>query len=112
MKRFVQGAKAASALNHPNIVTIYEVDQSASTSFIATEFIEGSTLPERMRTHAMTPLEVVDVAVQVSAALAAAHASGIVHRDIKLENIIVRSDGIVKVLDFGLAKVTGHGAPE
>jgi serine/threonine protein kinase len=112
MKRFVQEAKAASALNHPNIVTIYEVDESASTSFIATEFIEGSTLRERMRTHAMTPLEVVDVAVQVSAALAAAHASGIVHRDIKPENIIVRSDGIVKVLDFGLAKVTGHGAPE
>ncbi len=111
MMRFVQEAKAASGLNHPNIITIYEIDQSESTSFIAAEFIDGSTLRERMRAQPMTPSEVLNVAVQVAAALTAAHANGIVHRDIKPENIIIRSDGIVKVLDFGLAKLTGQGSP-
>jgi eukaryotic-like serine/threonine-protein kinase len=112
MMRFAQEAKAASGLNHPNIITIYEIDQSESTSFIATEFIDGSTLRERMRTQPMTPSAVLNVAVQVAAALTAAHANGIVHRDIKPENVIVRSDGIVKVLDFGLAKLTGQGSPD
>ena len=112
MDRFVQEAKAASGLNHPNIITIYEIDRSDSVSFIATEFIEGSTLRERMRAQPMGLREALNVAVQVSGALAAAHANGIVHRDIKPENVIVRSDGIVKVLDFGLAKLTGHGSPD
>jgi eukaryotic-like serine/threonine-protein kinase len=110
MRRFEQEAKAASGLNHPNIITIYEIDQSDSISFIATEFIEGSTLRERMRAQPMPPTEVMNVAVQVAGALAAAHANGIVHRDIKPENVIVRTDGIVKVLDFGLAKLTGRGS--
>ncbi|MGE5813442.1 MAG: protein kinase domain-containing protein [Acidobacteriota bacterium] len=110
MRRFEQEAKAASALNHPNIITIYEIDQSDSTSFIATEFIEGSTLRERMRAQPMPHGDVLKVTIQVATALAAAHANGIVHRDIKPENIIVRSDGIVKVLDFGLAKSTGDGS--
>ena len=110
MMRFAQEAKAASGLNHPNIITIYEIDQSESTSFIATEFIDGSTLRERMRAQPIPPAEVLNVAVQVAAALTAAHADGIVHRDIKPENVIIRSDGIVKVLDFGLAKLTGQGS--
>ena len=112
MMRFAQEAKAASGLNHPNIITIYEIDQSESTTFIATEFIDGSTLRERMRGRPMTPSEALNVAVQVAAALTAAHANGIVHRDIKPENVIIRSDGIVKVLDFGLAKLTGQGSPD
>jgi eukaryotic-like serine/threonine-protein kinase len=112
MMRFAQEAKAASGLNHPNIITIYEIDQSESTSFIATEFIDGSTLRERMRAEPIPPAEVLNVAVQVAAALTAAHANGIVHRDIKPENVIIRSDGIVKVLDFGLAKLTRQGFPD
>src|SRR5262245_30077956 len=110
MKRFVQEAKAASGLNHPNIITIYEIDQTDSTPFIATEFIEGLTLRERMRVQPLVLGEVLNVAVQIAGALTAAHANGIVHRDIKPENIILRSDGLVKVLDFGLAKLTGQGS--
>jgi hypothetical protein len=80
MKRFVQEAKAASGLNHPNIITIYEIDETDSTPFIAAEFIEGSTLRERMRAQPLSVGEVLNVAVQVAGALAAAHANGIVHR--------------------------------
>ena len=112
MTRFVQEARAASALNHPNIITIHEIDQSSSTSFIASEFIDGETLRERMKAQPLSLGEVLDVAVQIASALAAAHAQGIVHRDIKPENIIIRRDGIVKVLDFGLAKLTGIDSPE
>jgi serine/threonine protein kinase len=111
MKRFEQEARAASGLNHPNIITIYEIDQAGSTRFIAAEFIQGATLRERMRTQPLPLREVLDVAVQIASALAAAHANGIVHRDIKPENVILRSDGVVKVLDFGLAKLTGQGPP-
>ncbi|MEN3336404.1 MAG: eukaryotic-like serine/threonine-protein kinase [Acidobacteriota bacterium] len=110
MRRFDQEARAASGLNHPNIITIYEIDRSDSTTFIAMEFIEGSTLRQRMRGQPMPAGEVLHVALQIAGALAAAHASGIVHRDIKPENVIVREDGIVKVLDFGLAKSTGDAA--
>ena len=106
MRRFEHEAKAASGLNHPNIITIYEIDHSGPRSFIATEFIDGSTLRERLRKQPMPPAEALNVAIQVASALAAAHASGIVHRDIKPENAILRADGIVKVLDFGLAKST------
>src|SRR5215831_17196574 len=112
MRRFEQEAKAASGLNHPNIVTIYEIDRSGSTSFIAAEFIDGSTLRERLRARPMPLEDVLNVAVQVAGALAAAHANGIVHRDIKPENVILRSDGIAKVLDFGLAKLAGQESPE
>src|SRR6516165_7814838 len=112
MRRFEQEAKAASGLNHPNIITIYEIDRSGSTSFIAMEFIEGETLRERLRARPMPPEDVVNVGVQVAGALAAAHGSGIVHRDIKPENIILRSDGIAKVLDFGLAKLATRETPE
>jgi serine/threonine protein kinase/tetratricopeptide (TPR) repeat protein len=106
MSRFVREAKAASALNHPNIITIHEIEQIDSVNFIATEFIDGETLRQRMRNPAMRLGEVLDVAAQIASALAAAHAAGIVHRDIKPENIMARRDGIVKVLDFGLAKLT------
>src|SRR2546425_276249 len=106
MKRFVQEAKAASALNHPNIITIHEIDETDSVNFIATEFIDGETLRERVRHEQMSLNEVLDFAAQIASALSAAHAASIVHRDIKPENIMLRRDGIVKVLDFGLAKLT------
>ncbi|HEV8369889.1 MAG TPA: protein kinase [Pyrinomonadaceae bacterium] len=105
MRRFVQEAKAASALNHPNIITIHEIEQLDSLNFIATEFIDGETLRQRMRRAPMKPGEVIEVVIQCASALSAAHATGIVHRDIKPENIMIRLDGIVKVLDFGLAKL-------
>src|SRR5438132_2689214 len=106
MRRFVQEAKAASALNHPNIITIHEIDGTDSINFIATEFIDGETLRERMQGAPMKLGEVLDVAAQIASALVAAHAAGIVHRDIKPENVMLRRDGIVKVLDFGLAKLS------
>ena len=108
MRRFVQEAKAASALNHPNIITIYEIDETESGHFIATEFIEGETLPEwEQKPSGLS--ESLDIAVQIASALAAAGAAGIIHRDIKPENVMIRHDGIVKVLDFGLAKLTDPG---
>src|ERR1041385_5092370 len=106
VRRFVQEAKAASALNHPNILTIYEIDEVDSEQFIATEFIDGDTLRARIRRGALTPLEALEVGIQVASALSATHSVGIIHRDIKPDNIMLRHDGIVKVLDFGLAKLT------
>jgi serine/threonine protein kinase/cytochrome c-type biogenesis protein CcmH/NrfG len=105
VRRFVQEAKAASALNHPNILTIYEIDEIDSEQFIATEFIEGRTLRERIRMAPINPREAIDIGIQVASALCATHSVGIVHRDIKPDNIMLRHDGIVKVLDFGLAKL-------
>jgi len=105
LQRFVQEAKAASALNHPHILTIYEIGVTGNSRFIATEFIDGDTL----RPHIGAGLklaEVLEIAIQVCGALAAAHAAGIIHRDIKPENIMVRRDGYIKLLDFGLAKLT------
>src|SRR5439155_14977396 len=91
---------------HPNIITIHEIDETDSGHFIATEFIDGATLRERMRSAPMKLGEVLDISVQIASALSAAHAAGIVHRDIKPENLMLRRDGIVKVLDFGLAKLS------
>ena len=105
MERFVQEAKTVSALNHPNILTIHEIEQVDSIQFIATEFIDGETLRGRIRTG-MNLEEILEVGIQTASALAAAHSAGIVHRDIKPENIMVRRDGYIKVLDFGLAKLT------
>jgi len=107
LRRFEQEARAASALNHPNIVTIHEIGHSDSRHYIATEFIDGETLRARISRTRLEPKEALDIAVQISSALASAHAEGIIHRDIKPENIMLRRDGIVKVLDFGLAKLTG-----
>ena len=106
VRRFIQEAKTASALNHPNILTVYEIGRVEHTTYIATEFVDGLTLRQRMRLKPLTLIETLDIASQIASALVAAHAAGIVHRDIKPENIMVRGDGIVKVLDFGLAKLT------
>jgi len=111
VRRFEQEARAASALNHPNIVTIYEIGQSDSLHFIATEFVDGETLRELLKHKSMTVGEVLDVGVQIAAALEAAHQAGIVHRDIKPENIMVRRDHVLKVLDFGLAKLMQEVQP-
>jgi serine/threonine-protein kinase len=110
MNRFVQEAKAASALNHPNILTIYEIGLADATRFIATEFIDGETLRQHMAAAQINLNETLEIGIQIASALAVAHEAGITHRDIKPENIMLRRrDSIVKVLDFGLAKLT---APE
>src|SRR5687768_9192295 len=106
MRRFEQEARAISALNHPNILTIHEISESDGHRFIVTELIEGQTLRERLRAD-LDIDEALDIAIQVASALVAAHRVNIVHRDIKPENIMIRrDDGLVKVLDFGLAKTT------
>ena len=106
VRRFEREARAASALNHPNIVTIYEIGQSNTTHFIATEFVDGKTLRQLINEKPFTLNETLNVSMQVADALSGAHAAGIVHRDIKPENIMIRQDGYVKILDFGLAKLT------
>jgi serine/threonine protein kinase len=105
LRRFEQEARAASALNHPNILTIYEISETDGTQFIATEFVDRETIRQRMARAPMKIDEVLRVTEQVVSALAAAHEAGIIHRDIKPENIMLRRDGLVKVLDFGLAKL-------
>lgn len=111
MARFVQEAKSASALNHPGIITIYEIGDAEGLQFIASEFIEGETLRVHMLRGRMSIRETLEVAVQVAGALSAAHGAGIVHRDIKPENVMLRPDGYVKVLDFGLAKPSEQETP-
>lgn len=106
VRRFEQEARAASALNHPNIVTIHEIGQTDGNQFIVTEFVEGRTLRQLMNARPFNLNEALNVCMQVAGALTAAHAAGIVHRDVKPENIMVRADGYVKILDFGLAKLT------
>ena len=111
MARFVQEAKSASALNHPGIITIYEIGEAEGLQFIASEYIEGETLRQHMLRGRMPIRETLDVAVQIAGALSAAHGAGIIHRDIKPENMMLRPDGYVKVLDFGLAKPTQQDTP-
>jgi len=106
LRRFIQEAKAASSLNHPNIITIHEIGETDGAHFIATEFIDGLTLKQSLALTRMSLPEILDVSIQMGSALQAAHAAGIIHRDIKPENIMLRPDGYVKVLDFGLAKLT------
>src|SRR5262249_7937530 len=110
-RRFEREARAASALNHPNIITIHEIGQVGAIHFIATEFIEGQTLRQHLTRGKIELREALEIAIQVANALTAAHAAGIVHRDIKPENVMLRPDGYVKVLDFGLAKLTERRAP-
>src|SRR5205809_5104339 len=105
LKRFQQEAQSVVGLNHPNILTVYEIGEDHSTHYIASELIEGETLRQRLMRGRMQLSEAIDVAIQVASALAAAHEAGIVHRDIKPENIMLRPDGYVKVLDFGIAKL-------
>jgi eukaryotic-like serine/threonine-protein kinase len=109
LRRFRQEARAASALNHPNIITIHEIGEAQTTHYIVTEFIEGETLRALLIRNRLEPVSALDIATQTASALAAAHAAGIVHRDIKPENIMLRRDGYVKVLDFGIAKLMPEG---
>ena len=111
MARFVQEAKSASALNHPGIITIYEIGEAEGAQFIASEYIEGETLRQHMLRGRMPIREILDAAVQTAGALSAAHGAGIIHRDVKPENIMLRPDGFVKVLDFGLAKPAEQETP-
>ena len=111
LRRFEQEARAASALNHPNIITIYEIREAAGSHIIATEFVEGETLRQRLSRSALTLSETLNIAIQVADALSAAHKAGIIHRDVKPENIMLRPDGYVKVLDFGLAKLSEEATP-
>jgi serine/threonine protein kinase/Tfp pilus assembly protein PilF len=108
LSRFKNEARSASALNHPNILTVYEIGAEGDRQFIATEFIEGVTLRASITCGRINPHAALEIAVQVASALAAAHEAGVVHRDIKPENIMLRPDGYVKVLDFGIAKLTEH----
>ena len=111
VRRFALEAKAASGLNHPNIVTVYEIGQTGASEYIATEYIEGETLRQHFARGRMSLREVLDVVIQIAGALAAAHGAGIIHRDIKPENIMLRPDGYVKILDFGLAKAVSGALP-
>src|SRR5215213_9190854 len=105
LRRFRQEARAASALNHPNIITIHEIGEAETTHYIVTEFIEGETLRALLIRNRIELVRALDIATQTASALAAAHVAGIIHRDIKPENIMLRRDGYVKVLDFGIAKL-------
>jgi serine/threonine protein kinase/tetratricopeptide (TPR) repeat protein len=111
MKRFQQEARAVAGLNHPNILTIYEVGADSSLRYIASELIEGETLRQRLGRESMQLSEAVEISIQVAGALAAAHEAGVVHRDVKPENIMLRPDGYVKVLDFGIAKLAEQEVP-
>ena len=111
LRRFVQEAKAASALNHPNILTVYEIGEANGKNYIATELIDGHTLREHFSHKDPLPLNtVLKIGIQVAEALSAAHQENIIHRDIKPENVMIRRDGYAKVLDFGLAKLAGPPA--
>ena len=107
MSRFVREAKSASALNHPNIITIYEINEFEGTHFIATEYIDGKTLKKYTESNSSSIDSVLEIAVQIAGALQEAHSVGIIHRDIKPENIMIRPNGLVKLLDFGIAKLSG-----
>ena len=105
LARFAQEAQTVLTLNHPNIVTIYDIGEVEGTSYIASELIEGETLRHRLAAE-INQQEILEIAIQIANALVAAHEKGIVHRDIKPENVMIRADGYVKVLDFGIAKLT------
>ena len=109
--RFIQEARLASLLNHPHILTIYEIGKAGDRHFISSEFVTGSTLRDRLREETLSVKDAVEIAIAVASALVVAHQAEIVHRDIKPENIMLRDDGLLKVLDFGLAKLSRHEEP-
>ena len=106
LRNFEQEARNASALNHPNILTIHEVGEQQGIRFIVSEFIDGPTLARKLAAGPLDAVAALDVAIQVASGLVAAHAAGIVHRDIKPENLLVRGDGLIKIVDFGIAKLS------
>ena len=106
VRRFTQEARAASALSHPLIATIYEISEAEGIHYIVMEYVEGQTLRQRMSQRPMTDTEALEIATLIASALSAAHEAGVVDRDVKPENVMLRRDGYVKVLDFGLAKLT------
>src|SRR5437899_8427892 len=108
--RFEREAFAASALNHPNILTIFEFGAVDKTHFLVSEFVDGVSLRQRLKGDTLTLHEAMEIAIQITSALQAAHGAGIIHRDIKPDNVMIRADGYVKVLDFGLAKLSEPGA--
>jgi serine/threonine protein kinase len=111
-RRFIQEARAASALNHPNIITLYDIGSGSGIDFIVMEYVSGKTLDQRIRRKGMRLNEALKLAVQMADALAKAHSAGIIHRDLKPTNVMVTDDGVVKVLDFGLAKLTEVASDE
>ncbi|HEX2639138.1 MAG TPA: serine/threonine-protein kinase, partial [Pyrinomonadaceae bacterium] len=106
LRRFQREALAVSALNHPNILTIFEFDSTDEKYFLASEYVDGETLRARLKRDRLPVEDALDIAIQIVSAIQAAHKAGVIHRDIKPENVMIREDGLVKVLDFGLAKVT------
>ena len=108
-RRFIQEARAASALNHPNIITLYDIGSESGIDFIVMEYVAGKTLDQRIPRKGMRLNEALKLAIQMADALAKAHSAGIIHRDLKPTNVMVTEDGLVKVLDFGLAKLTEAG---
>ena len=113
LARLQQEARTASSLNHPNILTIYDIDEAGGEPFIASEFVEGVTLRQLLERSTLDPSQSLDIVTQIASALKPAHEAGIIHRDLKPGNVMLRPDGLVKVIDFGLAKFTsqGHVAP-
>ena len=110
-RRFLQEARAASALNHPHILTVYEFGEDGGRPYMAMEYVEGETLRQKIAARALTVTQALDVAIQIAEALAKAHEAGIVHRDLKPENLMVSRDGYAKILDFGIAKLLPRRAP-
>ena len=107
-RRFFQEARAASALNHPHILTIYEVGEDDGKPYIAMEYVEGETLRQKIKNNGLQLKETLDIAIQIAAGLARAHELGIIHRDLKPENLMLSRDGYAKILDFGLAKLVAE----
>src|SRR5438552_12826785 len=107
-RRFFQEARAASALNHPHILTVYEVGEDEGKPYIAMEYVEGETLRQKIKARALPVGEALEIAIQIAEGLARAHDVGIIHRDLKPENLMIRSDGYAKILDFGLAKLAAQ----
>jgi serine/threonine protein kinase len=112
LARFIREARAASALNHPNIITIHDIGEASGTHFIAYEFVDGRTLRDVTRSGPLDAATAIDIGIQVTSALAEAHDAGIIHRDLKPDNVMIRATGLVKLLDFGIARLARPGDPD